>query len=144
MLSQNLLLKCFSCLIMIHFLQTCYGKHIPHCDPSSCVNIPNISHPFRLKDDPKHCGNPKYELACENNTTSIYLILTNTLCKQSIIPTTLSASLMLPQKNSCSFPKYSLSPYNFRDYYPYSIKSHMGPRHMRLRPDTTRSITFMS
>ncbi|KAI3453609.1 hypothetical protein Pfo_010272 [Paulownia fortunei] len=136
MLSQNLL-KCFSCLIMIHFLQICYGKHIPYCDPSSCGNIPNISHPFRLKDDPKHCGNPKYELACENNTTSIYFNSHKYLVQAINYPNyTIRLADAAIKNDSCSFPNYSLSPYNFRGY-PYSIRDQ---RYM----DITRSITFMS
>ncbi|KAI3453587.1 hypothetical protein Pfo_010250 [Paulownia fortunei] len=145
MLSQNLLLKCFSCFITIHFLQTCYGKQIPHCGPSSCGNIPNISHPFRLKDDPKHCGDPKYELACENNTSSIDFNSHKYLVQEINYPNNIIRLTDADIKNeSCSFPKYSLSRFNFTDYHPYSIKSHMGPRYMRLRPDTTRSIAFMS
>ncbi|PIN27098.1 hypothetical protein CDL12_00156 [Handroanthus impetiginosus] len=76
MLSQNhLLLKCFYYLfmIMICFLQTSYGKQSPYnCSPSACGHIRNISYPFRLRDDPKDCGNPDFELSCHNNTTSIY------------------------------------------------------------------------
>ncbi|KAL3725167.1 hypothetical protein ACJRO7_030219 [Eucalyptus globulus] len=50
------------------------GAKINHlCAPSSCGEIRNISNPFRLKDDPKHCGNSHYELACENNRTILYL-----------------------------------------------------------------------
>ncbi|PRQ56347.1 putative wall-associated receptor kinase, galacturonan-binding domain-containing protein [Rosa chinensis] len=39
------------------------------CKSSSCGNIPNISYPFRLKDDPKHCGQLAFTLTCENNIT---------------------------------------------------------------------------
>lgn len=34
---------------------------------SSCGNIHNISYPFRLSTDPKHCGTKTYQLACEDN-----------------------------------------------------------------------------
>ncbi|KAM7268581.1 hypothetical protein ACFE04_010747 [Oxalis oulophora] len=40
--------------------------------PSSCGDIPKISYPFRLHDDPKKCGDPNYELFCEKNTTVRY------------------------------------------------------------------------
>ncbi|XP_057777062.1 putative L-type lectin-domain containing receptor kinase I.11 isoform X2 [Salvia miltiorrhiza] len=42
------------------------------CSPSACGIIPNISSPFRLKGDPKHCGDRRYELACEDNVTFFY------------------------------------------------------------------------
>ncbi|XP_054821432.1 LEAF RUST 10 DISEASE-RESISTANCE LOCUS RECEPTOR-LIKE PROTEIN KINASE-like 2.1 [Prosopis cineraria] len=43
------------------------------CAPSRCGIITNISHPFRLPDDPANCGDPRYELACENNVTLLHL-----------------------------------------------------------------------
>lgn len=36
---------------------------------SSCGDNHNISYPFRLKGDPTGCGDPDYELSCENNKT---------------------------------------------------------------------------
>ncbi|XP_056159803.1 LEAF RUST 10 DISEASE-RESISTANCE LOCUS RECEPTOR-LIKE PROTEIN KINASE-like 2.1 [Syzygium oleosum] len=52
---------------------SCDAKNDHLCVASSCGEVRNISFPFRLKDDPKSCGNSKYELACENNRTVIYL-----------------------------------------------------------------------
>ncbi|XP_052176079.1 LEAF RUST 10 DISEASE-RESISTANCE LOCUS RECEPTOR-LIKE PROTEIN KINASE-like 2.1 isoform X2 [Diospyros lotus] len=46
------------------------------CDPkfySSCGSLPNISYPFRLKNNPERCGLKQFELACENNRTMLYL-----------------------------------------------------------------------
>ncbi|XP_040363850.1 rust resistance kinase Lr10 isoform X2 [Rosa chinensis] len=43
------------------------------CVPSSCGHIHNISYPFRLKDDPQHCGESLYTLYCENNVTILHL-----------------------------------------------------------------------
>ena len=43
------------------------------CRPSSCGDIQNISYPFRLKGDPSECGDPEYELVCENNHTMVNL-----------------------------------------------------------------------
>ncbi|KAI9112522.1 hypothetical protein K1719_016445 [Acacia pycnantha] len=40
---------------------------------SQCGTITNISYPFRLPHDPPYCGNPNYELACENNVTFLHL-----------------------------------------------------------------------
>lgn len=36
---------------------------------SSCGDIRNISYPFRLKGDLPGCGDPHYELSCENSKT---------------------------------------------------------------------------
>ncbi|XP_038713107.1 LEAF RUST 10 DISEASE-RESISTANCE LOCUS RECEPTOR-LIKE PROTEIN KINASE-like 1.2 [Tripterygium wilfordii] len=46
-------------------------KRIPYkcTQSSSCGNILNISYPFRLKGDPPNCGDPNYQLSCENNQT---------------------------------------------------------------------------
>ncbi|KAF8006907.1 hypothetical protein BT93_K1027 [Corymbia citriodora subsp. variegata] len=40
---------------------------------TSCREVPNITYPFRLKGDPKGCGDPSYELACINNRTVLDL-----------------------------------------------------------------------
>ncbi|KAB2623864.1 hypothetical protein D8674_042242 [Pyrus ussuriensis x Pyrus communis] len=40
---------------------------------SSCGHIHNISHPFRLNDDPKYCGNISYTLYCDSNITVLDL-----------------------------------------------------------------------
>ncbi|KAM7263336.1 hypothetical protein ACFE04_001019 [Oxalis oulophora] len=40
---------------------------------SSCGDIVDISYPFRLKGQPENCGEPLYELSCENNITILYL-----------------------------------------------------------------------
>ncbi|XP_056163012.1 LEAF RUST 10 DISEASE-RESISTANCE LOCUS RECEPTOR-LIKE PROTEIN KINASE-like 2.7 [Syzygium oleosum] len=40
---------------------------------TSCGEVVNISSPFRLRGDPKICGDPMYELACVNNCTTIDL-----------------------------------------------------------------------
>ncbi|XP_056163013.1 rust resistance kinase Lr10-like [Syzygium oleosum] len=39
----------------------------------SCGEVTNISCPFRLRGDPKSCGDHKYELACVNNRTVLDL-----------------------------------------------------------------------
>ncbi|XP_030549125.1 uncharacterized protein LOC115754284 [Rhodamnia argentea] len=45
----------------------------PRCVVSSCGDIRNISYPFRLKSDPKECGDWEHELVCEENRTVMYL-----------------------------------------------------------------------
>ncbi|KAK6138677.1 hypothetical protein DH2020_027567 [Rehmannia glutinosa] len=145
MLCQNRLLKSFSCLIMlIHILiQTCVGKK--HCGPSSCGNIPNISYPFRLKNDPKHCGDPKCELACENNTTLIYFNSHKYLVRSiNYSNYTIRLTDAAIGNDICSFPNYSLSGDDFGNGYPYSIRTHRSLRHMYDGPDITSFITFIN
>ncbi|TYH75214.1 hypothetical protein ES332_D04G004300v1 [Gossypium tomentosum] len=40
-----------------------------HCNPSLCGHV-NISHPFRLKGQPRECGDRRFELECKGNRTS--------------------------------------------------------------------------
>ncbi|GLT38785.1 hypothetical protein SLA2020_130110 [Shorea laevis] len=44
------------------------GQNKP-CVPSFCGNV-TISYPFRLDSDPIKCGEPGYQLVCENNRTT--------------------------------------------------------------------------
>ncbi|CAK9172987.1 unnamed protein product [Ilex paraguariensis] len=128
MLRENLIVVGFiTVLVLIHFTQPCWCKQNHPCDPSSCGNIHNISYPFRLKDDPKNCGNPKYELACENNATVLYLGDHKHKRKylvQSINYPNLTIRLVdsaVPKKDNCFFlPQYSLTEYNFIYKDPYS------------------------
>ncbi|KAL6321165.1 hypothetical protein AAG906_012937 [Vitis piasezkii] len=52
-------------------LAICAANGNQTCRPSSCGEIQNISNPFRLKGDPSGCGDPDYELVCENNRTML-------------------------------------------------------------------------
>ncbi|KAK4736688.1 hypothetical protein R3W88_000385 [Solanum pinnatisectum] len=54
-------------LIFMQLSGTPFADQRQQCVPSSCGNIHNISYPFRLKSDPKHCGDENYELSCEGN-----------------------------------------------------------------------------
>ena len=54
-------------------LAICVANGNQICRPSSCGDIQNISYPFRLKGDPSECGDPEYELVCENNYTMVNL-----------------------------------------------------------------------
>ncbi|GMP24821.1 hypothetical protein CsSME_00001963 [Camellia sinensis var. sinensis] len=61
-------------VVLVLFSVNCYArKSDDHCGLSSCGNNDNITHPFRLKGDPKNCGDKKYELECENNRTVLHL-----------------------------------------------------------------------
>ncbi|KAG6715325.1 hypothetical protein I3842_05G244900 [Carya illinoinensis] len=62
-------------LVVLILHQTCSAKDTNRdCVPSSCGNIPNISSPFRLENDPPNCGNPRYTLSCQDNKTVLYLL----------------------------------------------------------------------
>lgn len=52
------------------FLGFCTSIEGSEC-VSSCGSITNISYPFRLPDDPSHCGMPQYELLCQQNRTLV-------------------------------------------------------------------------
>ncbi|KAH6804777.1 hypothetical protein C2S51_033024 [Perilla frutescens var. frutescens] len=78
MITENHFLLSCSCssLLMIvfvsqNFFETSHADS--PCSPSACGGIRNISFPFRLKGDPSHCGDRRFELACENNFTTVYL-----------------------------------------------------------------------
>ncbi|KAH0714329.1 hypothetical protein KY284_007234 [Solanum tuberosum] len=70
----NSQLKYFTLILQIIFLQTCHARKSKHyCPPSACGDIRNISYPFHLNTDPKHCRFLGFELACEGNQTVIWL-----------------------------------------------------------------------
>ncbi|XP_019243428.1 PREDICTED: uncharacterized protein LOC109223526 [Nicotiana attenuata] len=48
------------------------AQNITNCI-SSCGDIHNITFPFRLKADPKNCGDSRFQLDCQNNRTVISL-----------------------------------------------------------------------
>jgi len=85
------------------------------CPPSSCGKITNITHPFRLKSDPKGCGDNRYELACENNFTVLYLY-SGKYHVQAINYNNFTIRVVDPgvqQPNCSSLPRYFLSQANF-------------------------------
>ncbi|KAG5574904.1 hypothetical protein H5410_055038 [Solanum commersonii] len=70
----NSQLKYFTLILQIIFLQTCHARKSKHyCPPSACGDIRNISYPFYLNTDPKHCRFSGSELASEDNQTVIWL-----------------------------------------------------------------------
>ncbi|KAH6806832.1 hypothetical protein C2S51_027940 [Perilla frutescens var. frutescens] len=69
-------LRCSSLLMIVLLCQYFFqisSANPNSCTPSSCGIIGDISYPFRLKDDPNHCGDRRAELTCENNVTFVYL-----------------------------------------------------------------------
>ncbi|KAF8020150.1 hypothetical protein BT93_G0758 [Corymbia citriodora subsp. variegata] len=122
---------------MMHILllgTCCDAKRSHLCAPSSCGEIQNISYPFRLKSDPKSCGHPEYELACEKDRTVLYLFAGRYYVKSiryykylneesfSGFITVVDDGL---QKGNCSsLPRYSLAYSDFENsispYFPTS------------------------
>ncbi|XP_042467877.1 LEAF RUST 10 DISEASE-RESISTANCE LOCUS RECEPTOR-LIKE PROTEIN KINASE-like 2.7 [Zingiber officinale] len=66
----RLLVVVSSSFLFILFLGFCTSIEGSEC-VSSCGSITNISYPFRLPDDPSHCGMPQYELLCQHNRTLV-------------------------------------------------------------------------
>lgn len=111
MLRNNYLL--LRCLILAHFIQTSSSAK-QHCKPSFCGTINNISYPFRLKDHPKDCGDPRYEISCENNTTASIYLKSRAYLVQAINyqnSTIRVADTSIKKNNTCSFPLYSANWY---------------------------------
>ena len=71
---RRILYPGFAALLLLLLVPIpCKAKQNHHLCTSSCGTIHNISYPFRLKDDPRSCGERQFELACENNRTTLYL-----------------------------------------------------------------------
>ncbi|XP_055814671.1 LEAF RUST 10 DISEASE-RESISTANCE LOCUS RECEPTOR-LIKE PROTEIN KINASE-like 2.1 [Solanum dulcamara] len=62
-------------LIFMQLSGTPFAQQRQQCLPSSCGHIHNISYPFRLKSDPKHCGDENYELSCEGDRAIFTIFL---------------------------------------------------------------------
>uniref|UniRef100_A0A0R0GUL3 Wall-associated receptor kinase galacturonan-binding domain-containing protein n=1 Tax=Glycine max TaxID=3847 RepID=A0A0R0GUL3_SOYBN len=103
-------------LLLVH--QICATNEQEHaCPPSSCGKITNITYPFRLRGDPKGCGDNRYELACENNVTVLYSY-SGKYHVQAINYNNFTIRVVDPgvqQPNCSSLPRYFLSPTNFSD-----------------------------
>ncbi|XP_042032066.1 LEAF RUST 10 DISEASE-RESISTANCE LOCUS RECEPTOR-LIKE PROTEIN KINASE-like 2.1 isoform X2 [Salvia splendens] len=98
-------------LVAIH-LCPCYDAK---CTPSSCGNLSNISYPFRLNDDPKNCGDRRFELRCENNVSSISLNSQNYYVKAINYhnSTIRLVDASINNNDICSFPSVSAYARNF-------------------------------
>ncbi|XP_021834029.1 uncharacterized protein LOC110773817 [Prunus avium] len=99
--------------------ETCNAKDDGTKCTSSCGNIHNISYPFRLKHDPKHCGNVMYTLSCENNITLVVdLPPSGKYYVQAINYDNQTIRVVDPgiQKNNCSSmpqnPPFLIAPYS--------------------------------
>ncbi|XP_058219384.1 uncharacterized protein LOC131329954 [Rhododendron vialii] len=119
-------------LLLALFLVNCYAQTIPNC-VSSCGNIHNISHPFRLKGYPEHCGNKKYELECDHNRLVLRLKSSAKYYVHSINYNNYTIRLVdvgLQQGNCSSLPLYSSSDLNFTGYYGAAD----GPNYLAYNP----------
>jgi len=114
-------------LLLHHHHQTCDAitntNNQTYCPPSSCGKITNITHPFRLMNDPTSCGDPKYELSCENNITVLTLFSGKYYVK-SINYNNYTIRLVDPgiQEGNCSsLPRYFLSSSNLTYFQFYDV-----------------------
>lgn len=108
-------------ILILLFLQTSYGKQIAHCDPSACGSLQNISYPFRLRDDPQHCGDPNYELVCENHTAFSYRNSHDKYRVETINYQNYTIRFSDPSiitNDTCSFSQYSWNDFESFEEYP--------------------------
>ncbi|XP_048421957.1 LEAF RUST 10 DISEASE-RESISTANCE LOCUS RECEPTOR-LIKE PROTEIN KINASE-like 2.1 isoform X2 [Pyrus x bretschneideri] len=98
---------------------------------SSCGLIHNITYPFRLNDDPKKCGDRRYNLSCENNNTTVLDLLDyGKYYVQAINYKNKTIRLLDPglDNNNCSsMPRNFLPLHYYRTpYRSYTYDSHNG------------------
>ncbi|KAM5550722.1 rust resistance kinase Lr10-like [Rosa sericea] len=110
------------------FFQTCNANtkdDSPKCT-SSCGNIHNISYPFRLKHDLKHCSS-RFTLLCENNITILDQSAFGRFYVQAINYENQTIRVVDPglfQNNNCSSIPQNRSPFlSGRAMYSYDLFS---------------------
>ncbi|WJX16585.1 hypothetical protein P8452_06592 [Trifolium repens] len=133
--AESMSLLCFLQIMLIGLLlhhQTCDAisntNNQTYCPPSSCGEITNITHPFRLKGDPTSCGDPRYELSCENNMTVLTLFSGKYYVK-SINYENYTIQIVDPgiKEGDCSsIPSYFLTSFNFTSSYTVNGKVFTG------------------
>ncbi|XP_056160148.1 uncharacterized protein LOC115686086 [Syzygium oleosum] len=118
-------------LVLLQAMTSNAFRSNPRCVASSCGDIRNISYPFRLKSDPKGCGNRKNELVCEDNRTVLYFS-DSRLYVQSINYSANQIRLVddgLQKDNCSSLPRHSWVPQNFVNEFdpnkPYFIYNYL-------------------
>ncbi|CAJ2674663.1 unnamed protein product [Trifolium pratense] len=123
--------------------QTCDATTITnnqtYCPPSSCGKIKSIMHPFRLKNDPTSCGDPRYELSCENNMTMLTLFSGKYYVK-AINYKNYTIRLVDPgiQEDDCSsIPHNYLYTSNFTSYYRYLEEDPYETKQYRIISDNS-------
>ncbi|TYH75216.1 hypothetical protein ES332_D04G004500v1 [Gossypium tomentosum] len=79
-----------------------------HCGPSLCGHV-NISHPFRLKGQPRRCGDRRFELECKRNRTSFPMKYGNFyVLNISYVDRTLRLVDVSLVDENCSIPRSSI------------------------------------
>jgi hypothetical protein len=127
-MARGILFSAGLTVLIVVFLvhQTCSAEDSHVCPPSSCGNIPKISYPFRLEGDPEHCGDPRYNLSCENNQTVLNLYAGKYYVRE-INYSNYTIRVVDPGilNDTDSFiPRYSLDYTNFSSRDPYKLKSY--------------------
>ncbi|XP_050136513.1 rust resistance kinase Lr10-like isoform X2 [Malus sylvestris] len=114
--------------LSLAFLLLCFCSETCNADnssakscTSSCGHIHNISHPFRLNDDPKYCGDVRYTLYCESNITVLDLPYFGKYHVQAINYTSKTIRLVDfgLQSNNCSSMSQNIPPTNEDINSPY-------------------------
>ncbi|OIV90125.1 hypothetical protein TanjilG_01579 [Lupinus angustifolius] len=134
-------LSLFISTTLLLFQLTYSINHHQPCSPSSCGKIHNITYPFRLKSDPIHCGDSRYELECNNNNNSTLLLLPLFSAKYIVQHIDYNAYKIIltdpgvVQDSTCSFiPRYFLSYTSF--------KTIIGPDDFGSEPFTNPSYLY--
>ncbi|XP_057798673.1 probable receptor-like protein kinase At5g20050 [Salvia miltiorrhiza] len=129
MITQNLIFLTTSSLFILSLLHNLFQTGEANCTPSACGIIRHISSPFRLKGDPKKCGDGRFELACENNVTSISLNSHKYYVKAINYDnsTIRLADASINNDDLCSFPTLSIDAYNFTYENPHRIPNYEIP-----------------
>lgn len=101
----------------------CLTQTNHQCLVSSCGDIRNITYPFRLQGEPENCGDPNYELSCENNQTILNLdsgkyFVEAINYNNSTIRITDSG---VNKHNCSSIPLYTLTNESFTTEKPYTL-----------------------
>ncbi|CAL9000281.1 unnamed protein product [Prunus brigantina] len=129
----SLLFAAYTALLLLHVPSSCSqtaSNDNSDCTPS-CGNI-NISYPFRLKGDSKHCGNKSFELSCEakGNGTTHHAVLSlfsgkyyvQAINYNNFTIRLVDAGVHKIKDNYFSHPLYSLTPFNFSDASGYDFR----------------------
>ena len=81
----------------------------------------NISYPFRPEDSPVHCGDPRYNLSCEDDQLFLYWksgkFNVQSINYNNYTIRLVDANVALHTHDHSSLPPYSLASYNFSFYY---------------------------
>jgi hypothetical protein len=106
-------------ILIFHCNNIVYGDEQQESCSTKC-GVHNISHPFRLKDSPKKCGDKRYILSCEENDQLI-LYYFGKYYVQSINYNNFTIRLL--DINNLGYSNYSLPPHPL-GLYNFTSRSH--------------------